>query len=311
MAELPGGKRAFGPRSWWPPRRPARQPRRPPQGPGTSPSPFDSKQPPDPQERRALHEETGHDGRGSRRRVIGGGDVPSRRDREEQEEADRQEAQDRARQSRLRGQGPDLARRGLPISEGAGKSIENHRQVATRPALKAEHSRHQAGLRNADLGDPTVQGSWERNSQRNAVGEPAERGPQRSSPFRRGKRDGLEQRQTVSETGGDHRHRLAELLLHHFRTTSHLPPCPNERDDDRRDSPDHSAREAGDRYPDHDASERADRSKGWHTKPTSSASPTPIAPPDPRSRSDALSLHQIGRHGCEQTGQRSENHRGH
>ena len=151
---------------------------------------------------------------------------------------------------------------GLPISKGAGKSIENHGEIATRPALKAEHSRDQPGLRNANLGDPTVQGSWERNAQRNTVGELAERGPQRSTDFISSKRDRLEQRHAGPEAGGDHRHRLGELLLHPFRATSHVPPSPNDRDHDRPDPSHRGARESGHRCTNDDASERADRSEG-------------------------------------------------
>src|SRR6266508_1545614 len=143
-----------------------------------------------------------------------------------------------------------------------------------------------------------------------AVGELAERGPQRSTDFIRSKRDGLEQRQTGPEAGGDHRYRLCELLLHPFRAMSHPPPSPNGRDHDRPYPSHRSAREAGHPSTSDDASERADRSKSCPTKPTWSAR-VPHAPNDSCSGSDALSLHQICRHCGEHAGQRGKDHGGH
>ena len=134
-------------------------------------------------------------------------------DEQEAGEADRQEADDVARQPLLGGQGPDLALDPDPLADRERDRVEDLGEVAADRVLDVDRGGHQLEVLGPDAADHVLHRLLERQAEVDLADDPAELGRHRRPRLADDELDGLEERRAGAEAVGQQGDRVRQLLV--------------------------------------------------------------------------------------------------
>ena len=155
-----------------------------------------------------------------------------RGDEQEDGQADRQAADDVARQALLRGQGPDLALDPDALADGEGDRVEDLGEVAADLVLDADGRGHQLEVVGADAADHVLQRLVERQAEVDLADDAAELGRDRRPRLAHDQLDGLQERRAGAQGVGDEGDRVRQLLVEGVQPAALAAAEPEARDEE-------------------------------------------------------------------------------
>ena len=164
-------------------------------------------------------------------------------DEQEAGKADRQEADDVARQPLLSGQGPDLALDPDPLADGVRDRVEDLGEVAADGVLDVDGGRHQLQVVGPDAADHVLHRLLERQAEVDLADDAAELGRHRRPRLADDELDGLEERRAGPEAVGQQRDRVRQLLVERAQAAGLAAIQPEARQEE----PEERADEQGER----------------------------------------------------------------